>query len=174
MATSPVLHNDWKRPSHLRGHHGSTPCSSRVATTQGRRQTAPDHLQRSFEVRHRVHTAAHGPPRTYKRNFAMKRDLTATLPDLSIRECTGQTLRGKVTVGAEQVTTYCIERGSGLHTDEVTGSIGPSGGSGVRPGVRPGAQQTAGTVDRGDNKLTQALISRPIEDLLRWWPGRLR
>lgn len=39
---------------------GPPPCSSRVATTVGR-------WQRSFEVVRPVHTAAHGPPRTYQR-----------------------------------------------------------------------------------------------------------
>jgi len=34
---------------------------------------APDHLRRSFDVRPRVHTAAHGPPRTYKREVGPDR-----------------------------------------------------------------------------------------------------
>jgi hypothetical protein len=59
-------------------------CSSCVAMTRARRRTTPHPLRRSFEVGHPMHTAAHGPPRTYKRGFAVTAHLTATPPDLRI------------------------------------------------------------------------------------------
>jgi hypothetical protein len=31
----------------------------------------PDHVRRCFEVGHHVHSAAHGPPRTYKQGSTM-------------------------------------------------------------------------------------------------------
>jgi hypothetical protein len=72
-----------RRPSHRGGQQGPPPCSSRVATTPGRRQTAPHRVRRSFEVEHHMHTAAHDPPRTYRREVAGSNSAAPTHRDVA-------------------------------------------------------------------------------------------